>query len=92
MNATYGCAITARWLDLVRVLYRATGERRHPRQRGGLTFGEPGVRTTPPLGSEYSLRPQVGILVLFPSYFRHGTVPFRSEQARLSVAFDAVPD
>ena len=61
-------------------------------REGILTFGEPGVRTTPPLGSEYSLRPQVGMLVLFPSYFWHGTVPFRSDQARLTVAFDAVPD
>jgi hypothetical protein len=32
------------------------------------------------------------MLVLFPSYFWHGTVPFSSEQARLTVAFDAVPD
>ncbi len=61
-------------------------------REGILTFGEPGVRTTPPLASEYSLRPQVGMLVLFPSYFWHGTVPFRSDQARLTVAFDAVPD
>jgi predicted Zn-dependent protease len=59
---------------------------------GVLTFGEPGIATTPKLGAEYSVRPQVGMLVLFPSYFWHGTVPFRSSQARLTVAFDAVPD
>jgi len=59
---------------------------------GVLTFGEPGIATTPRLGPEYSVRPQVGMLVLFPSYFWHGTVPFRSHQARLTVAFDAVPD
>ncbi|HUL47329.1 MAG TPA: putative 2OG-Fe(II) oxygenase [Steroidobacteraceae bacterium] len=29
--------------------------------------------------------------VLFPSYFWHGTVPFASEQPRLTVAFDVVP-
>ena len=34
----------------------------------------------------------LGELILFPSYFWHGTTPFRSAQARLSgVAFDAVP-
>jgi len=49
-------------------------------------------QTTPTLAAEYSVRPSVGLLVLFPSYFWHGTVPFRSHQARLSVAFDAVPD
>ena len=48
--------------------------------------------TTPALSPEYSVRPAVGMLVLFPSYFWHGTVPFYSDQARLTVAFDAVPD
>jgi tetratricopeptide (TPR) repeat protein len=59
---------------------------------GVLTFGEPGIATAPKLGAEYSVRPQVGMLVLFPSYFWHGTVPFHSNQPRLTVAFDAVPD
>jgi predicted Zn-dependent protease len=58
---------------------------------GTLTFGQPGVRTSPPLASEFSVRPRVGMLVLFPSYFWHGTVPFHSSQPRLTVAFDAVP-
>ena len=59
---------------------------------GILTFGEPGIATSPALGAEYSVRPEAGMLVLFPSYFWHGTVPFRSPQARLTVAFDAVPE
>jgi tetratricopeptide (TPR) repeat protein len=61
-------------------------------QEGVLTFGEPGIATTPALSAEYSVRPAAGMLVLFPSYFWHGTVPFRSDQARLTVAFDAVPE
>ena len=64
----------------------------HKRDQGVLTFGEPGIVTTPPLAAEYTVRPEVGMLVLFPSYFWHGTVPFSSNQARLTVAFDAVPD
>jgi Flp pilus assembly protein TadD len=59
---------------------------------GTLSFGEPGMLTTPSLPAELSLRPEVGLLVLFPSYFWHGTLPFHSEQPRLTVAFDAVPD
>ena len=59
---------------------------------GILTFGEPSIATTPALKAEYSVRPAVGMLVLFPSYFWHGTVPFASDQPRLTVAFDAVPD
>jgi tetratricopeptide (TPR) repeat protein len=61
-------------------------------EEGVLTFGEPSLVTTPALGSEYSVRPSVGMLVLFPSYFWHGTEPFHSNQARLTVAFDAVPE
>jgi tetratricopeptide (TPR) repeat protein len=58
---------------------------------GILSFGAPGMITTPSLDAELSLRPEVGQLVLFPSYFWHGTLPFHSEQPRLTVAFDVVP-
>jgi uncharacterized protein (TIGR02466 family) len=37
------------------------------------------------------VRPQEGLLVLFPSYFYHSTVPFDAEGTRISVAFDLVP-
>lgn len=37
------------------------------------------------------LQPQVGRLVLFPSYLWHGTAPFSGSQSRITVAFDALP-
>jgi hypothetical protein len=37
------------------------------------------------------VKPAVGKLVLFPSYFWHGTVPFQSQNMRLTVAFDVTP-
>ena len=58
---------------------------------GILSFGKPSILTTPPLEPEHSVRPTPGMLVLFPSYFWHGTIPFQSPQPRLTVAFDAVP-
>jgi Flp pilus assembly protein TadD len=58
---------------------------------GTLRFGEPGFTTTPALGHMHVVRPTVGMLVLFPSYFWHGTVPFTGSRARLTVAFDIVP-
>ena len=58
---------------------------------GILSFGAPGMITMPLLPAELSLQPEVGQLVLFPSYFWHGTLPFHSEQPRLTVAFDVVP-
>ncbi len=58
---------------------------------GWLKFGESkfflGERDKP----IKAIRPTVGKLVLFPSYYWHGTVPFASDQARLTVAFDVVP-
>jgi hypothetical protein len=59
---------------------------------GILSFGAPGMITTPLLDAELSVSPEVGQLVLFPSYFWHGTLPFHSEQPRLTVAFDVVPE
>lgn len=58
---------------------------------GALTFGEPGILTVPALQAEHELRPEPGMLVLFPSYCWHGTVPFSGARTRLTVAFDAVP-
>jgi uncharacterized protein (TIGR02466 family) len=38
------------------------------------------------------LKPAEGLLVTFPSYFWHRTIPFQSNRRRISVAFDAVPE
>jgi hypothetical protein len=59
--------------------------------QGTLSFGAPGILTAPALPAEFSVQPEVGLLVLFPSYFWHGTLAFRSAEPRLTVAFDAVP-
>ena len=36
------------------------------------------------------IKPDEGLMVLFPSHFWHHTIPFESEQQRISVAFDAI--
>lgn len=64
-------------------------------RRGGegwLQFGEPAFPTTPALTPEYMLKPEPGLLALFPSYMWHGTVPFAGSEAdsRLTIAFDVV--
>jgi hypothetical protein len=61
-----------------------------PDQQGWLKFGEPGPPTAPPLAPEHFVRPEPGLLVLFPSYMWHGTVPFSSGETRLTCAFDIV--
>jgi tetratricopeptide (TPR) repeat protein len=55
-----------------------------------LKFGEPGVRVG--LAPEHYVRPEAGLLVLFPSFFWHGTVPFHEGGGRLTAAFDVLPD
>lgn len=59
------------------------------RRQGWLKFGESHLELGD--GPEHYVKPQVGHLVLFPSYFWHGTVPFESQDERLTVAFDVVP-
>jgi hypothetical protein len=37
------------------------------------------------------VRPDPGKLILFPSYFYHGTIPFEDHRYRTTIAFDVVP-
>jgi tetratricopeptide (TPR) repeat protein len=60
-------------------------------REGWLKFGEPGVSTSPALAAEHFVKPEPGLLALFPSYMWHGTVPFGGDEPRLTVAFDLVP-
>ncbi len=60
-------------------------------REGWLKFGEPGVPTRPVLTPEYFIKPEPGLLALFPSYMWHGTVPFGGDEPRLTIAFDIVP-
>lgn len=61
-------------------------------RQGWIKFGEPGIPTMPRLPPDYYVKPEPGLLVLFPSYLWHGTVPFTGDETRLTVAFDLLPD
>ncbi|HEY6942726.1 tetratricopeptide repeat protein [Dokdonella sp.] len=59
---------------------------------GWLTFGECGVPTPTALPPDYLVKPEPGLLVLFPSWMWHGTRPFHpGTGTRLTIAFDLVP-
>jgi tetratricopeptide (TPR) repeat protein len=60
-------------------------------REGWIRFGQPGVVTPRPLPAEHFVKPEVGEVVLFPSYMWHGTVPFEDEGRRLTIAFDLIP-
>jgi tetratricopeptide (TPR) repeat protein len=59
---------------------------------GYLQFGVPPAELGLAVPPRRSVKPEVGVLSLFPSYMWHGTVPFSSEQPRITVAFDLVPN
>ncbi len=65
--------------------------RRDPGSSGQIQFGAPMDELGLTLPPQRMVRPEVGTLVLFPSYMWHGTVPFTSQQPRLTVAFDLLP-
>ena len=59
---------------------------------GRLCFGQPDpmFALDTPL-APFGIAPQPGMLVIFPSWHWHHTVPFSSAQPRLSLAFDLFP-
>jgi len=71
-------------------LPEALGAKDH---EGWIKFGESGIPTQPPLEAEHFVKPEPGLLVLFPSWMWHGTVPFAAGERdrRLTIAFDVVP-
>ena len=61
-------------------------------REGWLEFGRSDLQLPPALDAPaLALAPQVGRLVLFPSYLWHGTVAFGAPGERLTVAFDVSP-
>lgn len=60
-------------------------------RQGWIRFGESGAVVKPHQPAQHFVKPEPGMLVLFPSYMWHGTVPFTGTQNRLSVALDIIP-
>jgi len=67
-------------------------ETRHGDDRAGwIKFGEPPFETSPATPPEKWIRPEEGLLVLFPSFLWHGTAPIHDDSIRVTAPFDAVP-
>lgn len=75
------------YVDLPRSMDAGSGD------AGWIEFGrtdEAFGGTQPPLLE--TVRPRPGLMLLFPSYFYHRTIPFEGREPRISVAFDVLPD
>ena len=65
-----------------------------PEHRGWIEFGRPPEESFPdlkPMPVE-AIRPEEGLLIIFPAWFYHRTIPFPADGRRISVAFDLVPE
>jgi len=60
--------------------------------KGWLTFGEPPFDARLHKTVVRRVKPLPGRLVLFPSYFWHGSIQFDAPSPRLTISFDAVPE
>ena len=56
-------------------------------EEGNLEFGVMANNLFKPL---HAIRPKEGMLVLFPSYLRHRTIPFSSQKDRICISFDVI--
>ncbi len=76
------------WISSAYYVAASAGEKA-PERAGWLKLGEPN-RPIAGCGPEKFIEPKPGMLVLFPSYMWHGTMPFMGTE-RLSAAFDVLP-
>jgi len=62
-------------------------------QAGWIEFGRPPDHFHTTVEAEVrAFQPEEGLMLLFPSFIYHRTVPFESAETRISIAFDVVPD
>jgi tetratricopeptide (TPR) repeat protein len=62
-----------------------------PDKQGWVKFGQPGFNMMTELEPDIVLQPTEGMMIRFPSYFWHGTIPFQSAQERITVTGDIIP-
>ena len=80
------------WLSGVYYPQLPAAVREGSSEQGWIEFGAPPPELTfEPRAPTRRLRPQEWLIVLFPSYFYHRTVPYESDEQRISIAFDFSP-
>lgn len=58
---------------------------------GWIKFGEPAYTMPDPAPAEHWVKPQAGVLVLFPAYMWHGTQPISGRAPRITAPLDVLP-
>lgn len=76
------------YVELPGIIEDADAER-----AGWIEFGRPGLQVPYTVDPEVrAIKPEEGLMVLFPSYFYHRTIPFEGAEERICVAFDVLPE
>lgn len=73
------------YVDLPKVVKEGSGT------EGGIKFGESPLKLGEREEVGKVVRPEEGLVVMFPSYMFHGTFPFSSQETRTTMPFDIVP-
>jgi len=81
----------AGWISSAYYVNLPSGVSKPDDRQGWFKMGETNPDTSPELPAERWVQPEEGKLVLFPSYFWHGTQAFEEGNERLTVAFDVTP-
>ena len=80
------------WLSGVYYARVPAGVRDDDGHAGWIRFGPAGLDYATTVDPEVRLiEPKEGLMLLFPSYFYHDTLPFEAEEPRVSFAFDVIP-
>ncbi len=70
----------------------AVVEAETPAHAGWIAFAKtPELLEVEPGPEVRLIQPKEGLMVLFPSYFFHNTIPFETDETRISIAFDLIP-
>ncbi|MEE8295250.1 MAG: putative 2OG-Fe(II) oxygenase, partial [Sphingomonadales bacterium] len=80
-----GWISTSYYVDVPRVITKGTDH------GGCIKFGESPLKLGEREEIGKIIRPEVGLLVMFPSYMFHGTFPFSSPETRTTMPFDIIP-
>ncbi|WP_129781472.1 2OG-Fe(II) oxygenase family protein [Peristeroidobacter soli] len=78
------------WLSSACYIHAPADARDTVARSGWIKFGEPRY-PTPGVDAERMLQPRAGMLVLFPSYMWHGTMPITTDEPRVTIGADVLP-
>lgn len=63
------------------------------KHEGWLEFGRPDYQVHNDFEPVVTaIKPEEGTMLFFPSYFFHGTIPFKGSEERIGIAFDVYPE